>query len=325
MKRAFITGITGQDGSYLCDLLLSKGYQVFGLTRSLNTIHKGNLAHLVPYPGSFVKNLKIVEGSFYDPRFLEYIVQEAQPDEVYHLAAQSHPQTSFNQPEQALDINTRFTVRLLEINRHLKKTARFFFASTSQIFGKASGEMQDEKTAMHPVSPYAASKACANQMVTIYREIYKLPCCSGIFYNHESPRRSNAFLSKKLAQGVALIKHGKKKRLALGDLTPSRDWGWAPDYVHGMWSALQQDTFEDYIFATGQAHTVEDFVRNAFAAADLDWKEYVDYDEHYTSPSEPTNPCGNPAKAKEKLGWKHTLSFEEMVQKLVEYELERLA
>ncbi len=320
-RRALITGITGQDGSYLCDLLLEKGYEVHGITRYLSSLETGNLAHLVNDPEIYGERLFVHGMEVFDNMRLERIVMRIEPEEIYHLAGQSSPRLSFDFPEQTLQSNATYTLQMLELNRLMEGPAKFFFASSCEVFGKTDAAMQDETTPVQLVTPYGAAKAYAQNLVTIYRENYGLPCGSGIMFNHESPRRNPNFVSKKIAQGVASIKRGERERLVLGSLDAKRDWGWAPDYVEGMWRMLQEEEIEDYVFATGISHSVEELVDACFRSVDLDWRDHVDCDPSLNRKAEMHPQCGNFVHASGKLGWAPTVTFEEMAGLLVEAEM----
>lgn len=320
-RRALITGITGQDGSYLCDLLLEKGYEVHGITRYVTSLETGNLAHLVNDPEIYRERLFVHGMEVFDNLRLERIVMRIEPEEIYHLAGQSSPRLSFDFPEQTLQSNATYTLQMLELNRLMEGPAKFFFASSCEVFGKTDAAMQDETTPVQLVTPYGAAKAYAQNLVTIYRENYGLPCGSGIMFNHESPRRNPNFVSKKIAQGVAAIKRGERERLVLGSLEAKRDWGWAPDYVEGMWRMLQEEEIEDYVFATGISHSVEELVDACFRSVDLDWRDHVDCDPSLNRKAEMHPQCGNFVHASGKLGWAPTVTFEEMVRLLVEAEM----
>ena len=320
-RRALITGITGQDGSYLCDLLLEKGYEVHGITRYVTSLETGNLAHLVNDPEIYRERLFVHGMEVFDNLRLERIVMRIEPEEIYHLAGQSSPRLSFDFPEQTLQSNATYTLQMLELNRLMEGPAKFFFASSCEVFGKTDAAMQDETTPVQLVTPYGAAKAYAQNLVTIYRENYGLPCGSGIMFNHESPRRNPNFVSKKIAQGVAAIKRGERERLVLGSLEAKRDWGWAPDYVEGMWRMLQEEEIEDYVFATGISHSVEELVDACFRSVDLDWRDHVDCDPSLNRKAEMHPQCGNFVHASGKLGWAPTVTFEEMARLLVEAEM----
>ena len=320
-RRALITGITGQDGSYLCDLLLEKGYEVHGITRYVTSLETGNLAHLVNDPEIYRERLFVHGMEVFDNLRLERIVMRIEPEEIYHLAGQSSPRLSFDFPEQTLQSNATYTLQMLELNRLMEGPAKFFFASSCEVFGKTDAAMQDETTPVQLVTPYGAAKAYAQNLVTIYRENYGLPCGSGIMFNHESPRRNPKFVSKKISQGVAAIKRGERERLVLGSLEAKRDWGWAPDYVEGMWRMLQEEEIEDYVFATGISHSVEELVDACFRSVDLDWRDHVDCDPSLNRKAEMHPQCGNFVHASGKLGWAPTVTFEEMARLLVEAEM----
>lgn len=324
MPRAFITGITGQDGSYLAELLLEKGYAVHGLVHRPDSIGASNIGHLFADPKIYGRQLFLHNGSFEDATHLRRIIAKAQPNEFYHLAGQSSPRLSLELPEATVDSIGMGTLRLLEILRDLPEPTKFLYASSSEVFGSPTHSPQDELTPVNPTTPYGAAKAFSQQMARIYRTAYNLPTCSAILYNHESPRRSGAFVTMKVARAVARIKRGHQKDLVLGSLTGRRDWGWAPDYVRGMWLMLQADPVDDFVLASGKPHSVEQLVSHAFTAVGLNWHDYVKYDQGLVTAVEPVAPCGNPAKAKRLLGWENTVGFEEMVQRLVESELKKL-
>ena len=324
MPVAFITGITGQDGSYLADLLVSKGYTVHGLVHRPDSVGSSNIRHLVADPKIMGKQLFLHNGSFEDATHLRRVISRAQPDEFYHLAGQSSPRISLELPEATVDSVGMATLRLLEILRDLDHTTKFLYASSSEVFGSPSYSPQDELTPINPTTPYGAAKAFSQQMARIYRIAYKLPTCSVILYNHESPRRGGHFVTMKIARAVARIKKGLQSELQLGSLTGRRDWGWAPDYVHGMWQMLQAEVVDDFILATGKLHSVEELVQNAFQALGLQWRDYVKFDPELVTTVEPIAPCGNPSKAQRLLGWQNTLGFEEMMERLVAAELDKL-
>jgi GDPmannose 4,6-dehydratase len=324
MKTAFITGITGQDGSYLAELLLKKDYVVHGLTHRPEGLLYGNISNLVRDEELFGKRLVLHTGSFEDATHLRRIIVKARPDEFYHLAAQSSPRLSLELPETTVDSVGMATLRLLEILRDIDHPIKFLYASSSEIFGTPAFAPQDEMTPINPATPYGAAKAFSMQMARIYRTAYGMQTCSAILYNHESVRRSAQFVTMKVARAAARIKRGQQKRLSLGALDGRRDWGWAPDYVEGMWRMLQLEAVDDFVFATGKLHSVKQFVQMAFEAVGLDWKDYVDHDPELVTAVEPASLCGNPAKAKRILEWNHTVTFEQLVQKMVESELAKL-
>ncbi len=324
-RKALITGISGQDGSYFCDLLLDKGYEVHGITRYPSALPSGNLAHLVGDREIYRSRLFVHTMEVFDNVQMERILSSIKPNEIYHLAGQSSPRLSFEFPEETLHSNATYTLQLLELNRLLDHPARLFFASSCEVFGKTEEAIQDETTPVRLVTPYGAAKAYSQQLVSIYRENYGLPCGSGILFNHESPRRSPEFVSKKISRGVAAIKTGILDRLKLGSLDARRDWGWAPDFVRGIWQMMQEDEIEDYVFATGESHSVQDLVDACFRAVDLNWEEHVDFDASLARRAELHPQKGNPGKARERLGWKPTVRFEEMARRLVEAELELMS
>lgn len=322
--RAFITGITGQDGSYLCELLLDKGYEVHGLVRRPESLQGGNIGHLVEDDAIHKKRLFLHNGSFEDATRLRQIILRAQPTEFYHLAAQSSPRLSLEMPESAMESIGMGTVRILEIIRDLPEPPKFLFASSSEIFGTPSYAPQDEMCPVAAATPYGAAKAMAQQMTTIYRLAHRLSTCSAILYNHESPRRGGNFVTMKVARAVARIKKGLQQELKLGSLAGRRDWGWAPDYVQGMWRMLQADPVDDFVLATGRLHSVEELVAAAFQHVDLDWNDHVTYDPGLVTVIEPIAPYGNPNKAKRLLGWECQLSLGDIMGRLVDSEMEKL-
>jgi GDPmannose 4,6-dehydratase len=323
MPRAFITGITGQDGSYLTELLLEKGYEVHGLVHRPDALGTSNIAPLVHNPAILNRQLFLHNGSFEDATHLRRIIAKARPNEFYHLAGQSSPRLSLELPEATVDSIGMGTLRLLEILRDLPEPTKFLYASSSEVFGSPPHSPQDELTPINPTTPYGAAKAFSQHMARIYRIAYKLPTCSAILYNHESPRRSANFVTMKIARAVARIQRGLQQDLVLGSLAGRRDWGWAPDYARGMWMMLQADPVDDYILATGQLHSVEELVACAFETAGINWRDHVKYDQTLVMAVEPLAACGNPAKAKRLLGWENTVPFRNMVACLVEAELKK--
>lgn len=318
---AFITGITGQDGSYLAELLLGKGYTVHGLVHRPDSLASSNIGHLVADSNLLNKRLFLHNGAFEDATHLRRIISRAQPTEFYHLAGQSSPRLSLELPETTVDSIGMATLRLLEIVRDLTNPPKFLYASSAEVFGSPVHSPQDELTPLNPTTPYGAAKAFSQQMARIYRTAYGLQTCSVILYNHESPRRSGQFVTMKVARAAARIKKGIQKELQLGSLSGRRDWGWAPDYVRGMWMMLQSTPVDDFILATGELHSVENFVEAAFKAVDLNWRDYVKFDPNLVMTVEPVSPCGNPGKARRILGWENTVKFNEMVACLVESEM----
>jgi len=323
--RAFITGITGQDGSYLAELLLSKDYEVHGLVHRPDSLATSNLGPLSSDAKVLNKRLFLHNGAFEDATHLRRIISKAKPNEFYHLAGQSSPRLSLELPESTVDSIGMATLRLLEILRDLPEPTRFLYASSSEVFGSPPHSPQDELTPFNPTTPYGAAKAFSAQMARVYRVAYELPTCSAILYNHESPRRASGFVSIKVARAAARIKKGLQKELILGSLAGKRDWGWAPDYVEGMWMMLQQQNVDDFVLATGILHSVEDLVSCAFEAVGLNYKDYVKQDPNLFTSVEPIAPCGNPSKANRTLGWKNKVPFKEMIHRLVESELSKLS
>jgi GDPmannose 4,6-dehydratase len=323
-SSAFITGITGQDGSYLAELLLEKGYTVHGLVHRPDSLAGSNIRHLVSDPSLLNKRLFLHNGAFEDATHLRRIISRSKPSEFYHLAGQSSPRLSLELPETTVDSIGMATLRLLEIVRDLQSPPKFLYASSAEVFGSPVHSPQDELTPVNPTTPYGAAKAFSQQMARIYRTAYGLPTCSAILYNHESPRRSGQFVTMKVARAAARIKKGLQSELQLGSLSGKRDWGWAPDYVNGMWMMLQNTPVDDFILATGVLHSVEDFVAAAFTAVDLNWKDYVKFDPALITSVEPISPCGNPGKARRLLGWSNSVNFQEMVSQLVRSEMSKL-
>jgi GDPmannose 4,6-dehydratase len=322
MKKALITGITGQDGSYLADLLLSKGYEVHGIIRRASTFNTARIDHL--YQDSHVHGIHLFLhfGDLSDSVQLVKLLYELQPDEVYNLGAQSHVRVSFDIPEYTADITGVGTIRILEAIREAGVVPRFYQASSSEMYGKVQEVPQTETTPFWPRSPYGAAKVFSYWATVNYRESYGLHASNGILFNHESPRRGETFVTRKISRAVSRIKLGSDEFLYLGNLEAKRDWGYAPEYVEGMWRILQQDEPDDYVLATNETHTVREFVELAFAHVGLDWKQHVRYDKRYERPAEVDLLIGNPAKAKQKLGWEPKVRFEELVQIMVDADLE---
>ncbi|MFZ0167969.1 MAG: GDP-mannose 4,6-dehydratase [Candidatus Dormiibacterota bacterium] len=324
MRKALITGITGQDGSYLAELLLGKGYEVHGIVRrssSLNRARIDHLGHSGPEdtsPRSFILHY----GDLTDSGGLNRLVKTIRPDEVYNLAAQSHVHISFEQPEYTGDVDGLGTTRLLEAIRTWGNGCRFYQASTSEMFGDAPAP-QNESTPFDPMSPYAAAKLYAHWMTSTYRRAHHLFACSGILFNHESPRRGENFVSRKVTRGIAQILVGRTDHLTLGNLDAKRDWGDARDYVQAMWLMLQADSPDDYVVATGQARTVKDLVSTAFGIVGLDWTTYVRADPAYMRPADVPDLQGDASKARAQLGWEPRISFETMIRDMVETDLAR--
>ena len=324
-KRALITGITGQDGSYLAELLLEKGYEVHGIVRRSSSINRSRIDHLEHAHPSHGADSRFVlhYGDMTDSGGLNRLVKTVQPDEVYNLAAQSHVHISFDQPEYTGDTTGLGTTRLLEAIRTVELPARFYQASTSEMFG-LTPPPQNERSPFHPRSPYAVAKLYAHWITVNYREAHGMFACSGILFNHESPRRGENFVTRKVTRGVAAIVAGKAKRLRLGNLDAKRDWGHARDYVEAMWLMLQQPEADDYVIASGVDRSVRDLVKVAFDLAGLQWEKFVEVDAAYVRPAEVPDLRGDPAKARARLGWRPRISFEVMIREMLEADLEAL-
>ncbi len=325
-KKAFITGITGQDGSYLTELLLSKGYEVHGLVRRTSSMVRERLDEL-DLSEEEKSRYHLHYGDLTDGTGLTRMMLEIQPDEVYNLAAQSHVRVSFDCPEYTGDCTGLGTQRLLEAIKvaGLMNTTRFYQASSSEMFGKVQEIPQKETTPFWPRSPYACAKMYSHWLTVNYREGYGMHASSGILFNHESPRRGETFVTRKITKAAALIKLGKQDKLVLGNLDAKRDWGYAKEYVEMMWLMLQQDEGDDYVVATNETHSVKEFVQAAFEEVGLDWEKYVEYDEAFERPAEVDLLIGDPAKAKEKLGWEPKVKFRELVKIMVQADLKRFA
>jgi GDPmannose 4,6-dehydratase len=313
MPRALITGITGQDGSYLAELLLEKHYAVHGVVRRDTAPERSWIAPLCANPDLFGRRLFLHPADLNDSTTLRRVITKAVPDEFYHLAGQSHVGLSFEIPEVTCDLTGMSALRLLEMLRDLPKPPRFFHASSSEIFGRPETKPQDEQTPMRPVTPYGCAKAFATQMVGIYRETHRLFACNGIFYNHESPRRGAHFVTQKICRAAAAIRQGRQSELRMGSLDTWRDWGDARDYVQGMWLALQHPAAGDYVFATGELHSVQEVVEIAFETVGLDWKQHVKQDPQFMRPGEPARLVGNPGKARQVLGWQPRNNFKRLI------------
>ncbi len=321
MPRALITGITGQDGSYLAELLLAKGYEVWGVVRRSSSFNTDRIEHLYQDPHKPDVRLRLAYGDLNDSTSLANILEESQPDEVYNLGAQSHVRVSFDIPEYTGEISGLGSVRLLEAIRRLNLKTRFYQASSSELFGKVHEVPQTELTPFHPRSPYAAAKAYAFYITKNYREGYSMFAVNGILFNHESPRRGETFVTRKITRAATRIKLGLQKKLYLGNVEAKRDWGFAGDYVEGMWRMLQTDEPDDYVLATGETHSVREFLETTFALLDLDYREHVEHDARYERPAEVDLLLGDYSKAKEKLGWEPKVSFKELVRMMVESDM----
>ena len=320
LRRALITGITGQDGSYLAELLLAKGYEVHGIVRRASSFNTGRLEHLYEDPHEENPRLVLHYGDLTDGNALSRLVFDIEPDELYNLAAQSHVRVSFDQPLYTADVDALGSLRLLEAARQLqkRKEIRFYQASSSEMFGKVHEVPQKETTPFHPRSPYGCAKVFSYYQTMNYREAYGLFACNGILFNHESPRRGETFVTRKITRAATRIREGLQETLFLGNLDAKRDWGFAGDYVEAMWLMLQQDSPEDYVIATGQAYSVRDFLTLAFDRVGLDWRDHVKTDPRYLRPAEVEFLLGDASKARAKLGWEATTSFEELVIMMVE-------
>ena len=314
---ALVTGITGQDGSYLTELLLQKGYQVHGIVRRSSTLERSRLTGLYADPAVYGQRLFLHYADLADTTTIRRIINQVQPTEFYHLAGQSHVGLSFEIPESTCELTAMGTLRILEILRDMPTPPRFLHASSREIFGTPSVSPQDEHTPINPNSPYGCAKAFATQMTRIYRESHGLFCCNAICYNHESPRRGENFVTRKVTLAAARIKAGLQKTISLGDLDAARDWGYAKDFVQAMWLMLQQPQADDFILATGVSHTIRDLLQTAFGHVGLDWQQHVHVDNRFRRPADACSLLGDPTKANQSLGWKPTLSFEELIQSMV--------
>ena len=313
--RALITGITGQDGSYMAELLLSKGYEVFGLVRRTSVKMYERIEALLD-------DIELVEGDLTDQTSLDHIVQSVQPDEVYNLAAQSFVPVSWNQPVLTGDVTALGVIRILEAIRKHRPQAKFLQASSSEMFGKVLETPQTERTPFYPRSPYGVAKVFGHYLTVNYRESHGIFACSAIGFNHESPRRGLEFVTRKVTHQVAKIKRGLATKLMMGNLEAERDWGFAGDYVRAMWIMLQQSEPDDYVLATGKTHSIKELLETAFGVVGLDWQEYVEVDPRFLRPAEVDLLCGDATKAREELGWQPEVSFERLIQMMVTADLE---
>jgi len=322
MKKALITGITGQDGSYLAELLLEKGYEVHGIIRRASSFNTERIDHLYQDPHINGTRLFLHYGDVTDSSQISSLLYDVQPEEIYHLAAQSHVRVSFDTPEYTGDVTALGTVRILEGMRKVGlKGARFYQASSSEMFGKVHEVPQTETTPFYPRSPYGCAKMYAYWLTINYRDSYNMHATNGILFNHESPRRGETFVTRKITRAATRIKLGLQDKLYLGNLSAERDWGYAPDYVEAMWMMMQADEGDDYVVATNETHSVKQFVEETFGLLDLDFEEYVDYDKRYERPAEVDLLIGDPAKAKKQLGWEPKVKFKELVRIMVESDL----
>ncbi|RKY11022.1 MAG: GDP-mannose 4,6-dehydratase [Planctomycetota bacterium] len=321
MKKALITGITGQDGSYLAEFLLEKGYEVWGIIRRSSSFHTGRIDHLYRDPHEATA-LKLVYGDLTDGSDLAKVINDIKPDEVYNLGAQSHVRVSFDMPIYTADVDALGTLRLLEAIRTMEKPPRFYQASSSEMYGKVVETPQTEKTPFYPRSPYACAKVYSFWQTVNYREAYGLFACNGILFNHESPRRGETFVTRKITRAATRIKLGLQDKLYLGNLEARRDWGFTGDYVEVMWLMLQQERCDDYVIATGRSHSVREFIEEVFGYLGLDWKEYVQIDPKYYRPTEVDLLCGDASKAREVLGWEPKVTFEKLARMMTDADME---
>jgi GDPmannose 4,6-dehydratase len=323
-KKALITGITGQDGSYLAELLLSKGYEVHGIIRRASVFTTQRLDHIYSDPHVEKTKLKLHYGDVADASAISRLVRTIEPDEIYNLAAQSHVRVSFDSPEYTADVTGTGTIRLLEAIRESGIATRFYQASSSEMYGKVLEIPQTETTPFYPRSPYGCAKVYSYWITVNYRESYNMHASNGILFNHESPRRGATFVTRKITRAVAHIKAGLQEKLFLGNLDAKRDWGYAKEFVEAMWIMLQQDTPDDYVVATGETHSVREFLEVAFGHVDLDWKNYVEIDPAYYRPAEVEILIGDATKARKKLGWTPKTKFTELVKLMVDADIQLL-
>jgi GDPmannose 4,6-dehydratase len=320
-KTALISGITGQDGSFLTELLLEKGYQVYGIIRRSSSFNTDRIDHLYQDPHETGTRLRLLYGDLNDSSSLNTILRQVQPEEIYNLGAQSHVRVSFDVPEYTGEVTGLGTVRFLEAIRELGIKPKFYQASSSELYGKVVETPQTEATPFHPRSPYGCAKAYAYHITVNYRESYGMFACNGILFNHESERRGETFVSRKITRAATRIKFGLQDKLYLGNLDARRDWGYARDYVEAMWLMMQADEPDDYVIATGETHSVREFLDQAFACLDLDWKQYVEVDPKYFRPAEVDLLLGDASKARTKLGWEPKVDFNQLVKLMVDHDL----
>ena len=320
-KRALITGITGQDGSYLAELLLEKGYEVHGVIRRSSSFNTQRIDHIYRDAHDPKSRLFLLHGDLSDSSALNTILRNVAPDEIYNLGAQSHVRVSFDTPEYTTDVTALGTIRILEAIREVGIKPKFYQASSSEMFGKVVETPQSETTPFHPRSPYACAKVFAYFATVNYREAYDLFACNGILFNHESERRGETFVTRKITRAATRIKFGLQDKLFLGNLDAKRDWGYAKDYVEAMWLMMQAEASGDYVIATGETHSVREFVEEAFSYLDMDWKEYVDIDPWYYRPSEVDMLLGDASKARQELGWEPKVGFKQLVRLMIDHDL----
>jgi GDPmannose 4,6-dehydratase len=324
MKKALVTGITGQDGSYLAELLLEKGYEVYGIIRRSSSFNTGRIDQIYQDPHEKEVRLKLLYGDLNDSSSLNRILRTVCPDEIYNLGAQSHVRASFDIPEYTAEITGVGTVRLLEAIRETGIPTKLYQASSSEMFGKVLEVPQNEETPFYPRSPYGCAKVYSYWITRNYRESYDMFACNGILFNHEAPRRGETFVTRKITRAVAHIKAGLQKKLYLGNLDAKRDWGYAPEYVEAMWLMMQQERPDDYVIATGETHTVREFVEEAFGLVGLDWKAFIEIDPKYYRPAEVDLLIGDASKAKRELGWEPRTTFKQLVKIMVDADLDLL-
>lgn len=320
-KRALITGITGQDGSYLAELLLEKGYEVHGIIRRSSSFNTQRIDHIYRDPHAAKTRLFLVHGDLGDSSALNTILRNVAPDEIYNLGAQSHVRVSFDVPEYTTDVTALGTIRILEAVREAGIKPKFYQASSSEMYGKVVETPQRETTPFHPRSPYACAKVFAYYATVNYREAYNMFACNGILFNHESERRGETFVTRKITRAATRIKLGLQEKLFLGNLDAKRDWGYAKDYVEAMWLMMQAESSDDYVIASGETHSVREFCEEAFSYLDLDWKEYVEIDPWYYRPSEVDLLLGDSSKARKELGWEPKVGFRELVRLMVDHDM----
>ncbi len=325
MKKALIAGITGQDGSYLAELLLYKGYEVHGIVRRSSSMERPRIDHLEKFRTTAVPQLHLHYGELADAGNLIHIIYQVQPDEIYNLAGQSSVKVSFDMPEYTSESNGLAVVRLLEaiVRSGMVKKTKFYQASSSEMFGRVKKLPITEETPFSPRSPYAAAKIFAHNMTGYYREAHGLFACCGILFNHESPKRGETFVTRKITKGVARIKLGLQDKLKLGDLTPKRDWGYAPEYVEGMWRMLQAEKPDDYVIATNESHSVEEFAQEAFSRAGLVWTDHVEHDQRQVRGMDLDEVRGSPDKIRERLGWEPKIKFNELIRIMLDHDLKQ--
>jgi len=321
-KKALITGITGQDGSYLAELLLEKGYEVHGIIRRSSSFNTGRIEHLYQDSHSEDIHLRLHFGDLSDSSNISRLLEKIKPDEIYNLGAQSHVRVSFDIPEYTGDITGLGALRMLDALKETQIPARYYQASSSEVFGNVQEIPQTEKTPFYPRSPYGCAKVYAYWMTVNYRESYDLYACNGILFNHESPRRGETFVTRKITKGLARIVAGKEDKIYLGNLQAKRDWGYAKDYVEAMWLMLQQNEPDDYVIATGETHSVQEFLETAFQMVGLDWQDHIALDPRYFRPAEVDLLIGDASKAREKLGWQPKVKFKELVRRMVQADLQ---